>query len=265
MKQNKYFNPGRFARLLRNDLLINQKTYLFTIIGFAIAIYAIFYFIMRANYGGVTQPKDYIPLIVIYLMAVGIFIGNAFPTLTDQIKTSNYLLTPGSTLEKLMVQYVVRIVLFIPIALCLFWIGAHLAKASMLPEPRINFDPSRIPDFHFSDLFAPVPLLRDKLVILISIFSVISLLFTGSVYFNRFALVKTVIVTAIVIGLVVLSFVFFSHIFYPAETHGFHIHNISYRIGKNLYNTQLAIYLLGYLSWIFFLLLAYFKLKEKEV
>jgi hypothetical protein len=265
MKQNKYFSPGRFARLFRNDLLINQKTYLFTIIGFAIVIYAIFYFIMRPSYGGLTQTKHYIPLVMIYLMAVGVFIGAAFPALTDQIKTTNYLLAPGSTFEKLMVQFVVRIVLFIPLALCLFWISAHLAKASIFPDSRFNFNPSSIPDFHFSDLLAPVPLLRDKLVIIISIFSVASLLFAGSVYFNRFALVKTLIVTGITIGMVVLAFVLFSHIFYPAETHGFHIELKTYQITENLKNTQLFIYLVGSLSWIFFLVFGYFKLKEKEV
>ena len=67
------------------------------------------------------------------------------------------------------------------------------------------------------------------------------------------------------IGVVLLLFVMFSHIFYPNQTHGFDIALKTYRIAKNLNNAQLFVYLIGGLSWLFFLPLAYFKLKEKEV
>jgi len=265
MKQNKYFSPERFARLFQNDLMINQKAYLFALAGIGIAIYAFTYSIMRTNGGGFNRHDDYIPLILIYLMAIGTLIGTAFPALNNQIKTSNYLLSPGSTFEKYMVQFVIRVVLFIPLALVIFWIGVHLAKASLIPNPRFHIDPSKIPDFHLSDLFKEVPTFRDKFMIVASIFSMATVLFAGSAYFNRFALVKTLIVSAIIVGAVVFSFVFFSHIFYPVETHGFDIKLKAFKIAEDLYNIQLAAYLLGGLSWLFFLPLAYFKLKEKEV
>jgi hypothetical protein len=266
MNKNKYFNTGRFARLLRNDLLINQKTYLFTLAGFGLAVYSFTYLVMRgAVNGSFARAEDYLPLIFIYLMALGVVIGNAFPFLTNTVKTSNYLLAPGSTFEKYLVQFTIRIALFIPLALIIFWVGIHLAKASLTPNLSTYFDPSKITDFSFSDLFEQVPKFRDKLMIVLSIFSVTSVLFAGSVYFNRFALVKTLIVAGMTIGAVVLSFVLFSHIFYPAENHGFSVELKPYKITDDLYNTQLAVYLLGGLSWIFFLVLGYFKLKEKEV
>lgn len=265
MQQNKYFSPGRFARLLQNDLMINQKLYLFALVGLTLAIYAFTYFLMRI--AGVTfdRSQDYIPLILIYLMVTGAFIGTAFPALNNQIKTSNYLLAPGSAFEKYMVQFVIRIVILIPVALVIFWIGVHLAKASLVPDPSRGFDPSKIKDFHFKDLFEQVPTLLDKIAIIVSIFSAASLLFAGSVYFKRFALVKTLIVSGICFFTVILSLVVFSHLFNPAETHGFDIELKAYKITENLYNTQLAAYLLGCFSWIFFLALGYFKLKEKEV
>jgi len=265
MKQNKYFNSGRFARLFRNDLLINQKTYMFAIAGISIALYLFSYFIMRSNNGSFHRTEDYIPLVFMYLMAIGVAIGTSFPALKDQIKLSNYLLAPGSTFEKFMVQFVIRIILFIPIALFLFWVIMHLTKATMFPNPERGFDPSLIVDFHFSDLFKNGPGFRDRVVIFVSIFSLASLLFAGSAYFNRFALVKTIIITVAVIFLVIMSFVGFSHIFYPAETHGFDMKLKMYEITHDINNVQLAAYLLGCLSWIFFLALAYFKLKEKEV
>jgi len=264
MNINKYFNPKRFANLFRNDLLINQKTYLFTLAGLGIAIYALSYFFMRVN-NGFQRSNEYIPLLVFYLMGIGVVIGTSFPALSNQIKTSNYLLTPGSTFEKYLVQFVIRIVIFIPLALIIFWIGTHLAKASQIPNLERGFDPSKITDYHFKDLFQHIHGFRDQLIVVLSIFSTASVLFAGSVYFNRFALVKTLIVSGIVIGAVVCSFVLFSHIFYPSETHGFDVRLKTYKITETLYNVQLAAYLLGGLSWIFFLALAYFKLKEKEV
>lgn len=267
MNKNKYFNPGRFAHLFRNDLMINKKTYLFTLIGLFIAIYAVTFLGLRPDRGETfTAANGYVPNLIFYLLGMGAIIGTSFPALTNQIKTGNYLLAPGSTFEKFMVQFFIRIVLFIPVAMILFWIGTHLAKVSLFPVPEIGFDPSSIPDFHFNDIFKNTHLTTlDKFAIMFSIFSAITVLFAGSAYFKRFALVKTLIVSAIIIFVVVCVFVLFSHIFYPTETNGFDIELKTYKITEDLYNVQLAAYILGGLSWLFFLSLAYFKLKEKEV
>lgn len=265
MKQNKYFSPQRFARLFRNDLLINQKTYLFTPVGLLIAVYIFSLLGMRQSNPDYVQNALYLPNFMFYILGVIALLSTSFPALKDQIKTSNYLLLPGSTIEKYFLQFVVRFIIFIPLALAIFWIGTHLAKASLLPNPESGFDPSKIPDFHFSSLLQHVPSFRDKLVIVASFFSFATLLFAGSAYFNRFALVKTAIVASIVSFLVILTFVISSHIFYPAETQGFNMKLKIYEIAGGLNNLQLAAYLLGCLSWIFFLVLGYFKLKEKEV
>ncbi|HEY3370909.1 MAG TPA: hypothetical protein VGK10_08685 [Prolixibacteraceae bacterium] len=257
MKQNKYFSLGRFAQLLRNDWLINQKSYLYTLVGMSIVVYAITYLSMIRP---VNFPfTNYIPLFIFYMLGIGAIIGSAFPVLKDHIKTTNYLMLPGSMFEKFMVQIFVRMVLLIPLSLFIFWIGVHLAKVTAVHEGQM------IADFTFSELFGHIIKLRDQFLIIVSIFSMATLLFAGSVYFNRFSLVKTSIVFFLMIGIVVLTFVLFSHLFYPAETHGFHIQLQNYKITEDLYNTQLAGYLLGALSWLFFLPLAYFKLKEKEV
>lgn len=264
MKQNKYFSISRFINLLRNDWLINKKTYLLTLVGYALAIYGLSYFLMYTTRH--FTNSQYTGLFMFYLMGIGFVIGTSFPALTDQIKTINYLLAPGSNLEKFMVQFVNRIVLFIPLALTIFWVATHLAKASLVPDPANGFDPyKRIEDFHFWNLFNSDITNLDRFIIILCVFSFLSLLFAGSAGFKRFSLIKTLIVLMIMIGTVVLSFVLFSHIFYPAETQSFHINLESYKITKDLSNLQLAGYLLGGLSWLFFLPLAYFKLKEKEV
>lgn len=263
MKQNKYFSPERFARLLRNDWLINQKMYLFTLAGLGIAIYALMYFSMiTTKHVGVNQ---YAGFIVFYLVGIGVVIGTAFPALTNPKKAFSFLLLPASTLEKYLVQFVIRIVIFIPVALFIFWVSAHLAKASLIPNPEIGFDPDAcISDYSFISLFNLL-YYKDIAPVLFGIFSGYSLLFAGSVCFTRFALPKTLILFAIIVGAVSLAFVIFSHLFFPASTNGFDINFPIYKISSDTDNIKLFLYIIFGCPWLFFLPLAYFKLKEKEV
>ena len=209
--------------------------------------------------------NDYIILMIFTLMGVGGFIGNAFPVLKNQIKTTNYLLAPGSTFEKFMVQFVIRVVIAIPVALIIFWIAVHLAKASLIPDPSIGYDPAvKIPDFHFKGLLN-LMYYKDVPPLILGIFSYYTFLFAGSVYFNRYVLAKTIILTGAILFSIYLSFLLFSHIVFPAETHGYNVYFKVYNITEDIDNIKLFLYTLASFSWLFFLPLAYFKLKEKEV
>ena len=265
MKQNKYFNPGRFYRLFENDLLIHKKTYLSILIGLLIGVYGITLSGMWNRYNPIIIENFYIPNFMFLMLGILIFISSSFPDMKNRVTINSYLLLPASTLEKFLVQFVTRIILLIPIAMILFWVAIYLAKASLIPDPSINFDPSKIQDFNFRDLFKYVPKFRDKVFIVSGIFSVACALFAGATHFNRFALVKTVIVSAILGFAVYFLLVVFSHIFYPIETHGFEVHLDVYKISGDITNINLCLYLVSSISWLFFLPLAYFKLKEKEV
>jgi hypothetical protein len=263
MKQNKYFSPGRFAHLLRNDWLINQKTYLFTLAGISIASYALMYYAMITTKH--VTINQYTGFIVFSLVCIGFVIGTAFPALTNQNKASRYLLMPGSILEKYLVQFLIRIVIFIPVALFIFWISAHLAKASLIPDPEIGFDPEAcIADFSFKSLFNSL-YYKDIAPILFGIFSGYSLLFAGSVYFKRFALPKTLIFLGIIVGTMFLSFIVFAHLFFPESANKFNVTFPVYKISSDTENIKLFLYIIFGCPWLFFLPLAYFKLKEKEV
>ena len=262
MKQNKYFSLKRFFLLLRNDWLIHRKTYLFTVLGMTIGIYVITYLPMTR---GRFLVSDYNLMMIFTLMGVGVFIGNAFPVLKNQIKTTNYLLAPGSTFEKLMVQFVIRVVIFIPLSLILFWIAVNLAKASLIPDPTTGFDPAiNIPDFHFSGL-RDLLYYKDVLPTILGIFSYYTFLFAGSVYFHRYVLAKTIILTGAILFSLYLSFLLFSHLVFPAETQGYNVYFKVYNITEDIDNIKLFLYILASFSWLFFLPLTYFKLKEKEV
>jgi hypothetical protein len=202
------------------------------------------------------------------MMYVGVIIGLAFPDLSDKIKTSNYLLNPGSILEKIMLQFLIRIVLFVPVALGIFWIAIRLAKASLIPSES-GLDPALIPYFDYVFLITKSNgKIWDTWQILFVIFGLFSYgayLFAGATYFKRYALVKTVIASVVIMFLSMSFSVVLSHIFYSKETQGFSIKLKDYAVTEHLDSTMIFLLALSLLSWMFFLSMAYFKLKEKEV
>jgi len=263
MKQNNYFSLKRFKNLLRNDWLINQKTYLFTLVGIALAIYGLCYFLMRTS--GHFTNSQYLGLFIFYMIGNGIIIGTSFPVLTDHVKTINYILTPASIIEKYMVQFLNRIVIFIPLALLIFWVAVHLAKASLLKDQAIGFDlVNRIDDFHYKGLVNQL-YYKDLVPSLLGIFSYYTFLFAGSVYYNRYALAKSIILTGAILFSVYLFLLLFSHLVFPEQTKGFNVYFYVYNVTKDIDNIKFFLYTIASLSWLFFLPLAYFKLKEKEV
>jgi hypothetical protein len=209
----------------------------------------------------------YVGFFIFYMMAVGVVIGTAFPDLKYKIKTSSFLLAPGSVLEKLLVQFVIRIGLFVPIALGLFWTVLRLVKASLVSDLAKGFDVSRIPYFEFRLLVTGVNRTWDpwfNLFIVSGLFSYGIYLFAGTTYFRRYALVKTVIFSAIVLGISILFMMILSHVYYPQKTYGFDIQLQTFHVTENLDSDHLFVVMLSLVSWMFFLPIAYFKLKEKE-
>ena len=223
------------------------------------------------------------------------FVGTAFSDLSDRIKTQNLLMLPASTLEKLLVQFVVHFLLFIPVALAAFWSMFYLAKATLftghkewqlqsnnydnLPakmssndslgiiyesttKAAINYQSSNIPDFHFNMLW-----LSDKIgseIITKVLFLSLFVIFAGTLFFKRFALIKTILILMILIGTCFIGMYFYDE--YLISLDG----SSNWQNGNNNYFHRAFInYPVLVLIWagIGISLLSgfsYFKLKEKE-
>jgi len=280
MSFNNYFNTKRFSRLLKQDLLINRTKYGLTILGLGLITYILGYMFLNSSKGNMIKHdyavfQNYTICFAFFMMYVGVIIGSAFPDLSDKIKTSNYLLTPGSTFEKVALQFLIRIVLFVPIALGIFWIAIRLAKASLIPE-TVNYnsveqlmDPAVIPYFDYVFLITKSNgKIWDTWQILFVIFGLFSYgtyLFAGATFFKRYALIKTVIASIVVLLTSITFSVLLSHIFYPKETHGFNSKLNDFTVTEHLSSSELFMVSLSLFSWMFFLTFGYFKLKEKEV
>ena len=280
MPFNTYFNLKRFTLLLKQDLLINRTKYGITILGLGLITYILGYIFLNSSKVSMIKHdyavfQNYTICFAFFMMYVGVIIGLAFPDLSDKIKTSNYLLNPGSILEKIMLQFLIRIVLFVPVALGIFWIAIRLAKASLIPE-MVNFnsveqlmDPAVIPYFDYVFLITKSNgEIWDTWQILFVIFGLFSYgiyLFAGATYFKRYALVKTVIASVVILLTSITFSVLLSHIFYPEVTQGFNTKLNEFAVTEHLSSSELFMVSLSLLSWLFFIVIAYFNLKEKEV
>jgi hypothetical protein len=251
MKTNNFFDLDRFIGLLKQDILFNYKFYVSFIAGLSIGIY-LFSYSMIKGYSGGFLSVNYI-LYNLLNGAIMVFVGMSFPAFRNQINTSNYLLMPGSVFEKMLVQFVVRIVLFIPLALVLLKFCIFLALSSMVPDPKVGFDPLFVEEFRLSEIFERLEVLKyNPLRNLAYLF----LAFAGSVYFKKYALVKT-------LGVMLL---FPGSVFIITKFTGGQINwlkaGTDYLNGYNFYFSLSPIFiglLMMSLPW------AYFKLKEKEL
>jgi len=264
MTTNKYFSFSRFGNMLKNDILMNHKQYLYTITGATLVLFiiCIWSMVMR-TYD--FKLSDYNAIFTMFLLGSAVFIGSSFPDLSSRKRTCNFLLLPSSTLEKYLVQCLIRLVIFIPLAIILFIIITFLSKAI---ATQINILQGRIFEIENFNIVKMINGNKDFLnsfFICMALFSLATYFFSARLLFKRFALIKTVFLGAGLIFLFLCCMVMMSHIFY-SQTHGFDVrlNDIILNERLKLSSIMLYVFYIAGLSWIFFLIFGYFKLKEKQ-
>ena len=257
MKTNRFFNFRRFCHLLSSDFRLNGKRYLLILAGGAVIIYLVTLFEM-SRYSGYTTP-DYIVLFYVCVLGLCLLAGNVFPEFGNKIKTGNYLLLPASALEKTLSQFLIYIVFGILSFLLIFWADAYLARWSVL-QMADQQNEILIEKLHYSLVFQAMNREFVYLIISIGLF-----LFATRLFFRRFALIKSIILLAIMVSLFTCWMVLLSHIFYPEATEGFTLALPQYKLASGLNNLIYFLYTIAHLIWVFFLPIAYYKLKEKQV
>jgi hypothetical protein len=260
MSANKIFSPKRFWNLIFNDLVIYRKTYIFYTLGIGIITYLSLLWAMTVSRN--FYLNDYIPFLSIYYIAVGISIGSAFPDFNNKIKTANYLLLPASAFEKFLSQLLLKVLIAFALSVCIFWIDTRLAQRTAWSFAPL-WDVREIADFSYKEIFRDITGLRNILALIFGLFSFATFLFSARLFFGKFAVIKTVISAVIVVFAFVGCMVLVSHIVYP-ETHGWNTKMNGHKIG-GIYAMTWYGYLIAWISWIFFLLTGYYKLKEKQI
>jgi hypothetical protein len=250
-----------------NDLLINGKAYALYTVSIAVLLYLILWLAMYTSYH--FRLNDYIGFVVMLSIVLGIMIGNVFPDFNNSVKAANYLLLPASTLEKFLSQFLIRVVLTTALFAAIFQLDAHLAICSISQYGRELHEEKLIEAFSYSELFSQVGATREKLFLWLSIFSLMAFLFSVRLFFKKYAIVKTLFTGIMLIAGFTLVFLLYSLIYYmfsPEEIPWVTtLYLRRYEICENLYTDQLYFYCIGYISWIFFLITGYYKLKEKQI
>jgi hypothetical protein len=251
MKTNNFFDLDRFFGLLKQDLLFNYKFYLSFLIGLSLGIYLLSFLMIRGLNGGQLSVNY-----VLFSLLDGVimaFVGLSFPSFRNQLNTSYYLLLPGSAFEKMLVQFVVRFLLFIPLALLLLKLCIFLALSSMLPDPKAGFDPLFVEKFSLSEILGQFDTMKyNPLRSLAYLFFA----FAGSVYFKKYALVKTLGVMVLFPGSVFIITKFTGGTIDWLKAGTEYLNGNSFYL--NLSPLFIGLLLLS-LPW------AYYKLKEKEL
>jgi len=282
MNSNKFFSFSRFYRLLSNDILLNYKKYLLTIVGGFIMGFIFIYLYMPDYFYSDTIYKfdssRYNTLFTMCLLGLAVFVGSSFSELSSKIKTSNYLLIPASTFEKFLCQFVIRIIVGTALFLIIFWVDTHLARIAVLSHIKdVNnhlAGPEKydfIKKFHYSMLLikSNYPIvtywrLFDGIGMILTFFSLGMFLFSVKIFFRKLGLIKTCISLVAILYLMVVITVCFSHLFFP-ETKGFSTGNIDYKLSNGYSNNEIFYYSIAYFASLFLLPLGYFKLKEKQL
>lgn len=187
-----------------------------------------------------------------------IWCGQAFPGFRSKEKSMDYLMTPASSFEKFLFEFINRILLFLILFPIIYWAVTNVVTGIFhhyIPE-YINYK------FVYGDLIGS-NLSNRELTLAASLgFLMFTLPFTVATYFQKMPLLKTILIVALLVGIYFgIGFILFK---------GLHIQEYRLANGRLLfmYNAEdgkLAGIFAAILGNIVILVIGYFKIKEKEV
>lgn len=267
MRLRKKFNFKRFLNYLKYNQILYGKKYFYFFVVLVLFMFSVQIISLVTKSGRVDYFQSYyIPMFFgLYAISAIIAVGTSFSSLRSSNKASNFLQLPVIVSEKFLAEFLIRIVGFNLLFFPLFWLTFKLATFIYNLFGWAN--PLKIYQVESLGLFSAfyyVNGLFENISVALSIFSVFCFLFMGASYFKKYAILKTILTF---FGLVFFGFVLMvalSHIFFPDYVEGFHIVIFPRRINENLISTHFYAAILGVFSSLFFLPIAFLKLKEKQ-
>lgn len=266
MEKNQFFNFKRFVLVLRNDLIINYKKYLLFLLGTMVIGTALIWLQMPKNnqqYG--FGENRYFSIFMIALFGLGAVIGTSFPELNGKIKTTGFLMMPGSSFEKYLAQFSIRVIFGLLFFLLIFWLDTQIARLIALSSFEGAFDPGRIIAFDYGMLIKWYQDESFAFMVVSMIWGVGMCLFAVRLFFKRSPFVKVVLLLS-VSGYIFAGVMWVvAHIAYPEISwHDMRVPDgPSFIKGYNVFELYLAVS--AHVTWITALFLGYFKLKERQV
>ncbi len=260
MKIQSIFNIKRFGLLIKRETIMKQSFLLMAIAGVLITITTVVVlFLMADRSNRLYWDNNIFPVSIIMFAIFGIlFSGTAFPALRNNKKTLDFLLIPNSTTEKYLYEILFRIFAYILVFPILFWIGANLAGSIFNTFTLVHYDLDYNLFTPFKFIHKGMRYAEAEVSMYTFILFIISIPFTGAVFFSKVPLLKTAIFLAILVGVSFFYGWILDGIFNFTHTRGFNP-DISKETGMK-YITVVIIFSILVLHTS-----AFFRLKEREV
>lgn len=273
---NQFFSFKRFTLLVLKHWADNKKRYGLSVLAFIGLLITWFVFTILTGFDNKPMGRNVQHVtFFLSLFAVGTFYASQyFSHLGSRSKGINFLLVPASAFEKLLCSLLYTALLFFVVFTAAFYLvdGLMVTIANSLPgsekltekTPVINIFKVIILRFN-----------EDSTInFLLLFFSVQSVFLLGSIYFEKYSFIKTII-CGFVAGFVLFCFMYFfyEHLLPSGEFHrGF---LTSYRVHVDGVNDRLVQvpawigevfrFLVMYAIAPFLWIVTYYRLKEKQV
>jgi hypothetical protein len=256
---NNSFSFSRLGLLIKKQWFDNAKLYSLSILALIGLLAIIFIFWAIANENRYDEEDTYIVFLILLFGAGLIFASTTFGALSDKAKGTYWLSIPATHLEKLLCGIFYSLIAFLAVYLVSFFIIQQITFAFI----RINPDN----DIRYMSN------LKEPAILFFYIFLALQSLFIlGSVYFERFAFIKTILAALFIIFLFMLAGISFAKNLLPHNSGmrgltSFSIYGDNemklYRLAPWIEDTIIALtkFIWAPVFWV----ATYFRLKEKEI
>lgn len=284
---NQVFDFSRFRLLVGRHWVENKQRYLLSLGAIAglLLLWFIFLFLMQQRAEAVAVQIQIGTYYFVLFFTGSLYASTIFSSLGSKGKGINYLSTPASHLEKLLVAILYVVVLFFISYTIIFYIVDFITLQIFNPIAKSNFVPIDANHHYYwtpmANVFKTEEFLGKNVhplfmwYILLAFFAVQSAFMAGSVFFGKFSFIKTFILL-LAFGLAYWLSIFLTATTVMPKGDFFDEALLYYRIQKFDGSEDLLVktpawliyigkYLLQYGFPPLFWLASYFRLKEKEI
>ena len=278
MKQNNIFSGKRFLRLLRQHILHSYSALLLgLVVGFGICFLVIAFLQFVGNPNQINDNEFLIIAIFGYVILGSFYISSAFSPFRNKERAQAYLMTPGTTLEKYLVEFIFYPLLYL-LAFPVLYFIAYQLSTSFISMIKLDFIPFNLID-KFKELLITkeysfedgVITTKDVSILILWIsagFSLAMAFFLGASSFKKYVMLKTLLGLVVYFGACVWMFYYLIKVLKWGD-YGISLgksYLTPFGTGSGNPQAPIAFFSLWILCWgIIFSVVSFLKLREKEV
>lgn len=257
------FNWNRFLRVCKQNMINNKKLMLYASVGYVGVVFIVLTMIQIGNDFEPLNINHFLQTLVTFLAIFGIlYIGYSFPSFRNKESSISYLTLPASVFEKLLFEFLNRIVLSLLALPFLFWISFNAHGLLFELANKKEFNSIGVSDLLAVDISPIDELFWAKALIVSCTLLVLAVPFTGAVIFSKQPLIKTLFSVAIILT------GYFTIIYIAMEPLGLG----NYQVNGDIFllpegeSAALRFFsIAAFIGTIVMIVVAFLKLKEKEV